>query len=109
MTFTNRGFRGTVSLDYFTDRELFEAVTLSIWLRGGTKGRFTKKSLGGDKVTASGNGSFASKTGISLGWRAARVKGLNVTGLPKEENAKKPNGIRPRKGRFAKTPGAVSC
>ena len=95
-----------VPLGYFTDREILRAVTLSIWLCGAIKRRFTKKSLGGDKVTASGNGSFASKTGISLGWRAARVKRLNVTGLPKEENAKKPNGIRPRKGRFAKTPWA---
>ena len=67
MTFTNRGFRGTVSLDYFTDRELFEAVTLSIWLRRGNTGRFTKKNLGGDKVTASEMGGFASKIGILPG------------------------------------------
>ena len=64
MTFTNRGFREAVPLGYFTDREIFEAVTLSIWLRGGNKWRFTKKSLGGDKVIASENGGFASKTGF---------------------------------------------
>lgn len=80
-------------LGYFTDREIFEAVTLSIWLRGGNWRRFTKKSLGGDKVTASENGGFASKTAILLGWRRARVTGLNVTGSPEEETAKKPNGI----------------
>ena len=51
-------------LDYFTDREIFEAVTLSIWLRGWNNGRFSKKSLGGDKVTASKMGGFASKTGF---------------------------------------------
>lgn len=93
MSFANRGFRGGVPLGYFTDRGIFEAVTLSIWLRGGNKWRFTKKSLGGDKVTASENGGFASKTGISLGWRWARVTVINVTGSPEEENAKKPNGI----------------
>lgn len=75
-------------LDYFTDREILRAVTLSIWLCGAIKRRFTKRSLGGDKVTASGNGGFASKTGISLGWRAARVKGLNVTGSSEGENVK---------------------
>ena len=94
MTFTNHGFRGSVPLDYFTDREIFEAVTLSIWLRGGTKGRFTKKSLGGDKVTASETGGFASKTAFLLRWRSASVTGLNVTGSSEAENAKKPNGTR---------------
>ena len=93
MTFTNHKFHGAVTLDYFTDGEIYEAVTLSIWLRGGNKWRFTKKSLGGDKVTASENGGFASKTGILLGWRWARVTVINVTGSPEEENAKKPNGI----------------
>ena len=94
MIFTNHGFRGSVPLDYFTDREIFEAVTLSIWLRGGTTGRFTKKSLGGDKVTASEKGGFASKTAFLLRWRRAKVTGLNVTGSSGEENVKKPNGIR---------------
>ena len=51
-------------LDYFTDREIFEAVTLSIRLREGTKERFTKKNLGGNKVTASEKGGSASKTGF---------------------------------------------
>ena len=59
-------------LDYFTDREIFEAVTLSIWLRGWNNGRFSKKSLGGDKVTASKMGGFASKTGFLLRWRIVR-------------------------------------
>ena len=68
MTFTNHGFRGTVPLDYFTDREIFEAVPLSIWLRRGVKRRFTRESLVGDKVTASGMGGFASKIEISLGF-----------------------------------------
>ena len=54
-------------LDYFTDREIFEAVTLSIWLRRGNTGRFTKKNLDGDKVTASEMGGFASKIGILPG------------------------------------------
>ena len=81
-------------LDYFTDREIFEAVTLSIWLRGGTKGRFTKKSLDGDKVTASEAGGFASKTAFLLRWRSASVTGLNVTGSSGDENVTKPNGIR---------------
>ena len=81
-------------LDYFTDKEIFEAVTLSIWLRGGTKGRFTKKSLGGDKVTASEKGGFASKTAFLLRWRWASVTGLNVTGSSEAENANKPNGTR---------------
>ena len=49
-------------LEHFTDREIFEAVTLSIWLRGRNNGRFRKKSLDGDKVTASEKGGFASKT-----------------------------------------------
>ena len=96
MTFTNRGFRGSVPLDYFTDREIFEAVTLSIWLRGVNNGRFTMKSLGGDKVTASETGGFASKTAFLLSWRRASVTGLNVTGSSGEENAKKPNVIRTR-------------
>ena len=94
MTFTNREFRGSVPLDHFTDRKIFEAVTLSIWLRGGTKGRFTKKSLGGDKVTASETGGFASKTAFLLRWRKASVTGLNVTGSSGDENVTKPNGIR---------------
>ena len=81
-------------LDYFTDREIFEAVTLSFWLRGGTKGRFTKKSLGADKVTASETGGFASKIAFLLRWRSASVTGLNVTGSSEAENAKKPNGTR---------------
>ena len=67
MTFTNRGFRGSVPLDYFTDREIFEAVTLSIWLRGGHTGRLTKKNLDGDKVTASEMGGFVSKIAILPG------------------------------------------
>ena len=54
-------------LDYFTDREIFEAVTLSIWLRGWNNGRFSKKSLGGDKVTASEMGGFVSKIAILPG------------------------------------------
>ena len=94
MIFTNHGFRGSVPLDYFTDREIFEAVTLSIWLRGGTTGRFTKKSLGGDKVTASEKGGFASKIEISLGFYWTRVTGLNVIDSPGEETVKKPDGIR---------------
>ena len=94
MTFTNHGFWRSVPLDCFTDREIFEAVTLSIWLRGGPKGRFTKKSLGGDKVTASEKDGFASKSGFLLRWCRARVAGLNVTGSPGEEMVKKPNGIR---------------
>ena len=94
MTFTNHGFRVSVPLDYFTDREIFEAVTLSIWLRGETKGRFTKKNLGGDKVTVSEMGGFASKTGFLLRWCRVRVTGLNVTGSSEKENVKKPNGIR---------------
>ena len=94
MTFTNHGFRGSVPLDYFTDREIFEAVTLSIWLRGWNNGRFRKKSLGGDKVTASKMGGFASKTGFLLRWRRVRVAGLNVTGSSGEENVTKPNGTR---------------
>ena len=53
-------------LDYFTGRKIFEAVTLSIWLREGTKERFTKKNLGGDKVTALNMGGFASKIEILL-------------------------------------------
>ena len=81
-------------LDYFTDREIFEAVTLSFWLRGGTKGRFTKKSLGADKVTASETGGFASKIAFLLRWRSASVTGLNVTGSSGDENVTKPNGIR---------------
>ena len=67
MTFTNHEFRGAVPLDYFTDMEIFDGVTLSIWLRGGNKWRFTKKSLGGDKVTDAENSGFASKTRILLG------------------------------------------
>ena len=67
MTFTNHGFRGSVPLEHFTDREIFEAVTLSIWLRRGNTGRFTKKNLDGDKVTASEMGGFASKIGILPG------------------------------------------
>ena len=81
-------------LDYFTDREIFEAVTLSIWLRGWNNGRFRKKSLGGDKVTASKMGGFASKTGFSLGWRKGRATGLNVIDSSGEETVKKPNGLR---------------
>ena len=94
MTFTNREFRGSVPLDHFTDRKIFEAVTLSIWLRGGTNGRFTKKSLGGDKVTASETGGFASKIAFLLRWRSASVSGLNVTGSSEVENVTKPNGTR---------------
>ena len=90
MTFTNHGFRGSVPLDYFTDREIFEAVTLSIWLREGTKERFTKKNLGGDKVTASEKGGSASKIGFLRKWRRARVTGLNVIGSSEKENVKKP-------------------
>ena len=56
-----------VPLEHFTDREIFEAVTLSIWLRRGNTGRFTKKNLDGDKVTASEMGGFASKIGILPG------------------------------------------
>ena len=67
MTFTNHGFHGSVPLDHFTDREIFEAVTLSIWLRGGNTGRLTKKNLDGDKVTTSEMGGFASKIGILPG------------------------------------------
>ena len=81
-------------LDYFTDREIFEAVTLSIWLRGGNTKRFTKKSLGGDKVTASEKDGFASKTAFLLRWRSASVSGLNVTGSSEVENVTKPNGTR---------------
>ena len=81
-------------LDYFTDREIFEAVTLSIWLRGGNTKQFTKKSLGGDKVTASEKGGFASKTAFLLRWRSASVTGLNVTGSSEVENVTKPNGTR---------------
>ena len=81
-------------LDYFTDREIFEAVTLSIWLHRGTKRRFMKKNLGGDKVTASEKGGFASKTGFLLRWRIVRVAGLNGTGSSEAENVTKPNGIR---------------
>ena len=94
MTFTNHGFRGSVPLEHFTDREIFEAVTLSIWLRGWNNGRFSKKSLGGDKVTASKMGGFASKTGFLLRWRIVRVAGLNGTGSSEAENVTKPNGIR---------------
>ena len=94
MTFTNHGFHGSVPLDHFTDREIFEAVTLSIWLRGGNTRRFTKKSLGGDKVTASEKGGFASKTAFLLRWRSANVSGLNVTGSSEAENVTKPNGTR---------------
>ena len=83
-----------MTLDYFTDREIFEAVTLSIWLRGGTKGRFKKKNLGGDKVNASEKGGFASKTAFLLRWRSAGVSGLNVTGSSEVENVTKPNGTR---------------
>ena len=90
MTFTNHGFRVFVPLDYFTDREIFEAVTLSIWLRGGNTVRFRKKSLGGDKVTASETVGFASKNGFLLRWRRARVAGLNVTGSSGEDHVKKP-------------------
>ncbi|MGN8761656.1 hypothetical protein [Oribacterium sp. HCP3S3_B9] len=81
-------------LDYFTDREIFEAVTLSIWLREGTKERFTKKNLGGDKVTASEKGGFASKIGFLRKWLRASVTGLNVTGSSGDKNVTKPNGIR---------------
>ena len=94
MTFTNHGFLGSVPLEHFTDREIFEAVTLSIWLRRGNTGRFTKKNLDGDKVTASEMGGFASKIGISLGFYWVRVTGLNVIDSPGEETVKKPNGIR---------------
>ena len=94
MTFTNHGFLESVTLDYFTDREIFEAVTLSIWLRGVNNGRFTIKSLGGDKVTASETGGFASKTAFLLSWRRASVTGLNVTGSSGAENVRKPNGTR---------------
>ena len=83
-----------MTLDYFTDREIFEAVTLSIWLRGGTKGRFKKNNLGGDKVTASEKVGFASKTGFLRRWRWARAAGLNVTGSSGKETAKILNGIR---------------
>ena len=81
-------------LEHFTDREIFEAVTLSIWLRRGNTGRFTKKNLDGDKVTASEMGGFASKTGFLLRWRIVRVAGLNGTGSSEAENVTKPNGIR---------------
>ena len=67
MTFTNHGFRGSVPLEHFTDREIFEAVALSIWLRRGNTGRFTKKNLDGDKVTASEMGGFASEIGTLPG------------------------------------------
>ena len=67
MTFINHGFPGAVPLGIFTARERFEAVTLSIWLRRGNTGRFTKKNLDGDKVTASEMGGFASKIGILPG------------------------------------------
>ena len=77
-------------LDYFTDREIFEAVTLSIWLREGTKERFTKKNLGGDKVTASEKGGFASKIGFLRKWLRASVTGLNVTGSSGDKNVTKP-------------------
>ena len=96
MTFTNHGFRGSVPLDYFTDREIFEAVTLSIWLLEGNNGRFTKQSLARDKVTASETSGFASKTAFLLRWRSASVTGLNVTGSSGDEIVKKPNGIRYR-------------
>ena len=66
MTFTNHGFRGSVPLDYFTDRKIFEAVTLSIWLRRGNNRRFRKKNLNRDKVTASEKGGFASKSAFLL-------------------------------------------
>ncbi len=106
---TDKGFLEIVTLSNFYKSWISRSCAIRLFHRqgnikscdikyllcGAIKRRFTKKSLGGDKVTASGNGSFASKTEISLGWRAARVKVLNVTGLPKEENAKKPNGIRP--------------
>ena len=94
MTFTNHGFLGGVPLDNFTDREILRAVTLSIWLRRWNTGRFTKKNLDGDKVTASEMGGFASKIGISLGFYWARVTGLNVIDSPGEEAVKKYNGIR---------------
>ena len=81
-------------LDYFTDREIFEAVTLSIWLRGGTKWRFKKKNLGGDKVNASEKGGFASITDFLRRRRWARAAGFNVTGSSVKENAKILNGIR---------------
>lgn len=81
-------------LDYFTGRKIFEAVTLSIWLREGTKERFTKKNLGGDKVTASEKGGFASKIGFLRKWLRASVTGLNVTGSSGDKNVTKPNGIR---------------
>ena len=94
MTFTNHGFRGSVPLDYFTDREIFEAVTLSIWLHRGTKRRFMKKNLVGDKVTTSEKGGFASKTGFLRRRLRASVTGLNVTGSSGDKNVTKPNGIR---------------
>ena len=84
----------SVPLDYFTDREICGAVPLSIWLRGGTKGRFKKKNLGGDKVTASEKGGFASITGFLRRWRWARAAGLNAIGSSGKENAKILNGIR---------------
>ena len=83
-------------LDYFTDREIFEAVTLSIWLRGGKYEAIYEEKSGRSKVTASEKGGFASKTAFLLRWRSASVTGLNVTGSSGDEIVKKPNGIRYR-------------
>ena len=54
-------------LDYFTDGEIYEAVTLSMWHQGTARGRLQQKSGGRYKVTASKMGGFASKIEISLG------------------------------------------
>lgn len=67
---------------------------LSIWLHRGTKRRFMKKNLVGDKVTASEKGGFASKTGFLRRRLRASVTGLNVTGSSGDKNVTKPNGIR---------------
>ena len=76
-------------LDYFTDGEIYEAVTLSMCRQGTTRGRLQKKSWDRYKVTASKMGGFASKIEFSLGYYGARKTGLNVTGSPGEENVKK--------------------
>lgn len=85
-----------MTLDYFTDGEIYEAVTLSMWRQGTARGRLQQKCGGRDKVTASKMGGFASKNEISLGYYRARTTGLNVTGSPGNKNVKKPNGIRTR-------------
>ena len=81
-------------LDYFTDREIFEAVTLSMRRRDWLSWWVAEEKQRRDKVIALELSAFVSKIGISLGFYWARVTGLNVIDSPGKETAKKPNGIR---------------